>query len=74
MGDVMLQMMFLELQCRDIHIERLRQQCAHIAHRFFSLPHLYEIQNLGWIRQRVLNFLGEVGVAVLSDRNMLAHR
>ena len=54
-----------------IHVERLRQQRTHITHRLFTLPHLYKIQNFRRIRQRILHFLGKIGVAVLANGYVL---
>ena len=71
MRDVVLKMMLLKLQRRGIDVERLRQQRTHIAHRLFALTHLYKIQDLRRIRQRILDFPDEVGVAILPNGNVL---
>ena len=71
MRDVVFEVMLLKTELRGIDVERLGQQRAHVTHRFFALAQTNEIQNLGRIRKRVLNFLGEIRVAVLADRDVV---
>src|SRR5450432_1827098 len=67
----MLEMMFLESHGLRRDIECLGQERSHIAHRFFTLAKLDEIQNFGRIDESILNFFRQVGVAVLTDSNVV---
>src|SRR5580658_4673936 len=63
-------MVLLKTQLRGVGVERLDQQRSHITHGLFALAETNKIQNLGRIGERVLNFLREVRVAVLTNGYM----
>jgi hypothetical protein len=71
MRDVMLKMMLLELERAEIDIEGACDKATNIAHLLFTAAQLDEVQNLGGIGQRVLNFPGKVGIAVLPHSHMI---
>ena len=77
---VVLEVMLLKAQLGCINIERLGQQRPYISHGLLALAQANEIQDLCWIRQRILHFFGQVGIAVLPHRyvidirNPRAHR
>src|SRR5438876_10249450 len=71
MRNVVLEVMLLKTELRRINVKRGGNQRAHVAHCFLVLAKADEIQNLGGIRKRVLNFPGEVGIAILTDCDMI---
>jgi hypothetical protein len=71
MREVMFDVMLLKPQTFRVHIESLCQQSANVVHGGLALPHFNEVQNLGRIRQRILNLLGEICVAVLAYGDVL---
>src|SRR5690242_6500026 len=78
--DVMFEVVLLKSQLRNIRIEGLRQQRPYVAHSLFPLTKADEIQNLGRVRKRILNFLREIRIAILTNghvldiRDLCAHR
>ena len=64
-------MVFLKTKLLRIDLEGLGQKRAHIAKRFLTLTQADEIQDLGWIRERILHFPGEICIAVLADGDMI---
>ena len=70
-GDVVLEVMFLKTELRGVGIERFGEQRADIAHGFFALAQANKVQDLRRTSKSVLNFLGEVRVAVLADGDVV---
>src|SRR5580692_12807348 len=62
----MLDVMLLERKCCGIDVEGLSNQGSHVAHRLLTLAQADEIQNPGGIGEGVLNFFGEIRIAVLT--------
>src|SRR5439155_335150 len=71
MRNVVLEVMLLKTELRRINVKRGGNQRAHVAHCFLVLAKADEIQNLGGIRKRVLDLSGEVGIAVLTDGDVI---
>jgi hypothetical protein len=69
--DVVFEMVLLKVKLGGVNFERLRQQRTQIPHFFFALAEANEIQNLGGIRKRVLNFFRKIGVAVLAHGDVV---
>jgi hypothetical protein len=69
--NVVLEMVLLKAKLRGVDFERCGQQPANVAHRLFALAKADEIQNLGWIGESILNFLHEIGVAILTDSDVV---
>ena len=67
----MLDMVFLKAQQSGINIKRIGKKRANVTRRLLPLTQPDKIQNLGRIRECVLDFLGQIGIAVLSDRDMI---
>src|SRR5208283_3030293 len=66
-SEVVLDVMFLKVELLRIEVKGMREQQAHIAQGLFALAHFDEVQNFGGIGERVLYFLGEIGIAILAD-------
>src|SRR2546425_12377652 len=71
MRNVVLEVMLLKTELRRINVKRGGNQRAHVAHCFLVLAQTDEIQNLGGVRKRVLDLSREVGIAVLTDRDVI---
>src|SRR5581483_5991758 len=69
--DVVLEVMNFEAQAVGGNLKCARQKSANVLHRFLALAETDEVENLGRFGKRVLHFLGEVGVAVLADGDMV---
>ncbi len=70
-GDVVFEVMLLKAKFRGINFESRREQRAHVAHGFLALAEANEVQNLGGVGQRVLNFLCQIRIAVLPDGHVV---
>src|SRR5579862_1819857 len=68
---VLFKVMLLKTQLRHVDIERFRQQRTNVANGLFALTKTNKVQNFGWIGDRILNFLHQICVAVLTNGNML---
>src|SRR5579863_5948965 len=63
---MMLDVVLLKRKCCGIDVEGLGNQSSHVAHRLLTLAQADEVQNPGGIGEGVLDFLGEVGIAILT--------
>jgi hypothetical protein len=61
----------LKPKLRQVDFEGFGQQGSYVAHRFFALAETDEVQNLGWVGESILNFFGEISVAILADGNVV---
>jgi hypothetical protein len=69
--DVVLEVVLLKTKLPGIDFERVAQQGTNVAHRLLALAEADEVQNPGWIGESVLDFLCEIRLAILTDRDVV---